>query len=91
MAPMKTMLIKFIKLLLTAVISLFCSSILIAQIGIGVPAGEDPQATLDVRYDSAVSPGFLMPRVTALPSGDIAEGMLVIYCPVVLTPMGMAK
>ena len=81
MAPMKTMSIKFIKLLLTVVISLFCSSILMAQIGIGVPAGEDPQATLDVRYDSAVSPGFLMPRVTALPSGDIAEGMLVIYCP----------
>lgn len=81
MAPMKTMSIKFIKLLLSAVISLFCSSILIAQIGIGVPAGEAPQATLDVRYDTAVSPGFLMPRVTALPSGDIAEGMLIIYCP----------
>jgi hypothetical protein len=50
-----------------------------AQIGIGVPAGEDPQATLDVRFDSAVSPGFLMPRVTNFPSGDVAEGMLVYY------------
>ncbi len=51
-----------------------------AQIGIGVPAGESPEAALDVRFDSAISPGFLMPRVTALPTGDIANGMLVFYC-----------
>jgi len=50
-----------------------------AQVGIGVPAGESPEATLDVRFDSAVSPGFLMPRVTAFPTGDVAEGMLVYY------------
>ena len=50
-----------------------------AQVGIGVPAGESPEATLDVRFDSAVTPGFLMPRVTAFPVGDIAEGMLVYY------------
>lgn len=81
MSPMKNMSIKFIKLLLTAVISVFCSSFVMAQIGIGVPAGEVPSATLDIRFDSALSPGFLMPRVTALPTGDIAEGMLIIYCP----------
>ena len=52
----------------------------LAQIGIGLPAGEEPQSSLDVRFDSAVSPGFLMPRVTSLPTGDIAEGMLIYYC-----------
>ena len=52
----------------------------LAQIGIGLPAGEEPQSALDVRFDSAVSPGFLMPRVTSLPTGDIAEGMLIYYC-----------
>ena len=60
---------------------MFTSFAMTAQIGIGLPAGEDPESTLDVRYDSAVSPGFLMPRVTALPTGDIAQGMLVFYCP----------
>lgn len=60
---------------------LFTSLAMTAQIGIGLPAGQDPESTLDVRYDSAVSPGFLMPRVTALPTGDIAHGMLVFYCP----------
>ncbi|MCH1552869.1 MAG: fibronectin type III domain-containing protein [Balneolaceae bacterium] len=52
----------------------------LAQIGIGLPAGEEPQSSLDVRFDSAISPGFLMPRVTSLPTGDIAEGMLIYYC-----------
>ena len=52
----------------------------LAQIGIGLPAGEEPQSSLDVRFDSAVSPGFLMPRVTSLPTGDIAEGMLIYFC-----------
>ena len=52
----------------------------LAQIGIGLPAGEEPQSSLDVRFDSAVSPGFLMPRVTSLPTGDIAEGMMIYYC-----------
>jgi hypothetical protein len=61
------------------VVSIISINSLIAQVGIGVPAGESPEATLDVRFDSAVSPGFLMPRVTSFPVGDIAEGMLVYY------------
>lgn len=80
MFPMKNMSIKFIKALFAVILTVFYSSVFIAQVGIGVPVGEEPQSTLDVRFDSATSPGFLMPRVTALPTGDIAEGMLVIYC-----------
>lgn len=59
--------------------SIFTVNTLLAQVGIGIPTGDEPQATLDVRFDSAVSPGFLMPRVTNFPSGDVAEGMLVYY------------
>lgn len=81
MAPMKNTSIKLISLLCSVLLSVMSLTDVIAQVGIGVPAGEAPQVTLDVRFDSALSPGFLMPRVTALPSGDIAEGMLVIYCP----------
>ena len=77
---MKNSSIKLIKLLCTAILSVICFSDLNAQVGIGVPAGEAPQATLDIRYDSAVSPGFLMPRVTVLPTGNISEGMLILYC-----------
>tara|TARA_B110000503_G_scaffold136268_1_gene218304 strand:+ start:387 stop:1748 length:1362 start_codon:yes stop_codon:yes gene_type:complete len=77
---MKNSSIKLIKLLCTAILSVICFSDLNAQVGIGVPAGEAPQATLDIRYDSAVSPGFLMPRVTVLPAGNISEGMLILYC-----------
>ena len=55
----------------------------IAQIGIGLPAGQDPQATLDVGFDNTVAPGFLMPRVNNLPEATnespITEGMLVYY------------
>lgn len=55
----------------------------IAQIGIGLPAGQDPQATLDVGFDETVAPGFLMPRVNNLPEATnespITEGMLVYY------------
>ncbi|MDC3341112.1 hypothetical protein OAV50_01345 [Flavobacteriaceae bacterium] len=81
MAPMKNTSIKLIGFLYSVLLSVMSLTDVIAQVGIGVPAGEAPQVTLDVRFDSALSPGFLMPRVTALPSGDIAEGMLVIYCP----------
>ena len=77
---MKNSSIKLIKLLFTAILSVICFSDLNAQVGIGVPTGEAPQATLDIRYDSAVSPGFLMPRVTVLPAGNISEGMLILYC-----------
>ncbi len=77
---MKNSSIKLIKLLCTAILIVICFSDLNAQVGIGVPAGEAPQATLDIRYDSAVSPGFLMPRVTVLPTGNISEGMLILYC-----------
>ena len=77
---MKNSSIKLIKLLCTAILSVICFSDVDAQVGIGVPAGETPQATLDIRYDSAVSPGFLMPRVTVLPAGNISEGMLILYC-----------
>ena len=81
MAPMKNTSIKLISFLCSVLFSVMSLTDVIAPVGIGVPAGEVPQATLDIRYDSAVSPGFLMPRVTALPSGQIAEGMLIIYCP----------
>ncbi len=81
MAPMKNTSTKLISFLCSVLLSVMSLTDVIAQVGIGVPAGEAPQATLDIRYDSAVSPGFLMPRVTALPSGEIAEGMLIIYCP----------
>ena len=62
------------------ILSLFTWFAMTAQIGIGVPAGESPEAALDVRFDSAISPGFLMPRVTVLPTGDVAEGMMVLFC-----------
>jgi hypothetical protein len=81
MAPMKNTSTKLISFLCSVLLSVMSLTDVIAQVGIGVPAGEAPQATLDIRYDSAVSPGFLMPRVTALPSGEIVEGMLIIYCP----------
>jgi len=53
----------------------------IAQVGIGLPSGQDPEATLDVGFDNAVAPGFLMPRVNKFPTpatGEtITEGLLV--------------
>jgi hypothetical protein len=58
-----------------------------AQIGIGVPSGENPEAALDVRYDAGISPGILIPRVTVLPTDDIENeiyvpnGLMVLYCP----------
>ena len=83
MAPITTYITSVLsKILCPALIvvgGLLLSTNIMAQIGIGVPAGEEPQATLDVRFDSAVSPGFLMPKVTNFPSGDVAEGMLVYY------------
>lgn len=52
-----------------------------AQVGIGTTS---PQAMLDVVDSDPDNPnakdGFLMPRVTSLPTGDIAEGMLIYYC-----------
>ena len=83
MAPIKTYITSVLsKILCPALIvagGLLLSTNIMAQIGIGVPTGEEPQATLDVRFDSAVSPGFLMPKVTNFPSGVVAEGMLVYY------------
>ena len=50
-----------------------------AQVGIGLGPGQVPQASLEIGFNSAVAPGFLMPRVTSFPSGAIAEGMLIYY------------
>lgn len=81
MAPIKNL--RFLSkekiIVIIGMFILFCADQSRAQIGIGLPAGEEPQSTLDVRYDSAVSPGFLMPRVNSFPTGDIADGMLVYY------------
>ena len=66
-------------IVIIGVFILFCTDQSRAQIGIGLPAGEEPQSALDVRFDSAVSPGFLMPRVNSFPTGDVADGMLVYY------------
>ena len=60
---------------------LFTSQMVFSQVGIGVPLGETPEATLDVRFDSSVAPGFLMPRVTSFPTPEpgetLADGLLV--------------
>ena len=81
MAPIKNL--RFLSkekiIVIIGMFILFCADQSRAQIGIGLPAGEEPQSALDVRYDSAVSPGFLMPRVNSFPTGDIADGMLVYY------------
>jgi hypothetical protein len=81
MAPIKNL--RFLSkekiIVIIGMFILFCADQSRAQIGIGLPAGEEPQSALDVRFDSAVSPGFLMPRVNSLPTGDIADGMLVYY------------
>jgi hypothetical protein len=81
MAPMKYL--RFLSkekiIVIIGVFILFCTDQSRAQIGIGLPAGEEPQSALDVRFDSAVSPGFLMPRVNSFPTGDVADGMLVYY------------
>ena len=68
---------KFIVII--GVFILFCTDQSRAQIGIGLPAGEEPQSALDVRFDSAVSPGFLMPRLNSFPTGDVADGMMFYY------------
>lgn len=79
--PLNNLKIFLLKFIITALALTFQSGI--AQVGIGLPSGQDPEATLDVGFDNTVAPGFLMPRVNNLPEATIespiTEGMLVYY------------